>query len=240
MTIPLPACAPRPPTTDSLRAPTIHWLTSDAPVSYPEAVTFMEERVAAIRDGRAEEAIWLLEHPPLYSAGTSAGTGELLQPGRFPVYPSGRGGKYTYHGPGQRVVYVMLDLKRRGADVRAFVCALEGWIIAALARCGVQGERRQGRVGIWVPSAGGEAKIAALGVRVRRWVSYHGIAINVAPNLEHFSGIVPCGLASFGVTSLANLGLGTLMGDLDRALRETVAVVLGEEPCQLKDGVLRL
>lgn len=221
-----------------LAVPIIQWLTSDGPVDYPKAVSFMEARVAAIRDGTTTEAIWLLEHPPLYTAGTSASAGELLQPGRFPVYPSGRGGKFTYHGPGQRVVYVMLDLKRRGGDVRAFVRALEGWIIATLAQFGVHGERREGRVGIWVTTATGEAKIAALGVRVRRWVSYHGIAINIEPNLEHFSGIVPCGLAAFGVTSLADLGIGAHIADVDRALRKTITSVVGEAPCQLEDGVL--
>jgi lipoate-protein ligase B len=218
-----PAAAGGDPALDA--AGPIHWRISDTPVGYPEAVALMEARVAAIRRGEAPELIWLLEHPPLYTAGTSAGAGELLQPGRFPVYPSGRGGRYTYHGPGQRVVYVMLDLKRRGGDIRCFVHTLEAWIIATLAVFGVVGERRDGRIGIWVTAGGHEAKIAALGVRVRRWVSYHGIAINIDPNLEHFAGIIPCGLAGYGVTSLAALGLSIGAADVDRALEETFASV---------------
>lgn len=214
----------------------IDWLTSRAPVDYPAAVRFMEDRVVAIRGGTAAEAVWLLEHPPLYTAGTSAGAGELLQPGRFPVHASGRGGRYTYHGPGQRVVYVMLDVKQRGGDIRAFVHALEAWIIATLARFGVRGERRDGRVGIWVVTAGGEAKIAAIGVRVRRWVSYHGIAVNVDPDLGHFAGIVPCGLATYGVTSLAALGVTADLGDLDRVLWETFPSVFDANHSQLKVG----
>lgn len=203
----------------------VHWQRSDTPVAYLDAVASMEARVAAIRRGEAPELIWLLEHPPLYTAGTSAGEGELLQPGRFPVYPSGRGGRYTYHGPGQRVVYVMLDLKRRGGDVRRFVHSLEAWIITVLGRFGVEGERREGRIGIWVTTGGREAKIAALGVRVRRWVSYHGIAINIDPDLEHFTGIVPCGLAGYGVTSLAALGITVGPAEVDRVLQETFASV---------------
>jgi lipoyl(octanoyl) transferase len=188
----------------------------------------MEARVAAIREGRAPELVWLVEHPPLYTAGTSARDGDLLQPDRFPVYRSGRGGEFTYHGPGQRVVYVMLDLKRRGPDVRRFVSDLEEWIIRALAAFSVEGERREGRVGIWVARGKErEDKIAAIGVRVRRWVTYHGIAINVEPDLDHFSGIVPCGISAHGVTSLVDLGLPIGLPDLDAALRAAFPGVFG-------------
>jgi lipoyl(octanoyl) transferase len=187
----------------------------------------MESRVAAIRGGAASELVWLLGHPPLYTAGTSARPEDLLEPGRLPVYRAGRGGRYTYHGPGQRVVYVMLDLARRGEDVRCYVHRLEEWGIRTLARFGVAGERRAGRVGIWVGSGASEAKIGAIGVRVRRWVTYHGMAINVDPELEHFRGIVPCGIAGHGVTSLAALGIGTTMAEFDAALRETFAGVFG-------------
>lgn len=205
------------------RVGAIDWLVSDAPVAYPAAVAFMEDRIEAIRAGRAGEAIWLLEHPALYTAGTSARPEELLDAAALPVFPSGRGGRYTYHGPGQRVAYVMLDLRRRGADVRAYVQALEGWVIAALARLGVRGERRCDRIGIWVKRSGGrEAKIAAIGVRVRRWITFHGIAINVDPRLDHFAGIVPCGIAEHGVTSLADLGLDATLADVDAALRATL------------------
>jgi lipoyl(octanoyl) transferase len=195
-------------------------------VDYPAAVGFMERRVEAIRDGRAAETVWLLEHPPLYTAGTSADADELLDAERFPVYRTGRGGRYTYHGPGQRVAYVMLDLRRRGPDVRAYVRALEGWLIATLARLGVNGECRAGRVGIWVRLGDGrEAKIAALGVRVRRWITYHGIALNVNPELSHFDGIVPCGIAGHGVTSLHALGVTVGMDEVDAALRDTFGPV---------------
>jgi lipoyl(octanoyl) transferase len=200
-------------------SPPVTWLRAGEPVAYPDAVAFMERRVAAIYQGAAPETVWLLEHPPLYTAGTSAQPRELLAPQQFPVYLTGRGGRFTYHGPGQRVAYVMLDLRRRGADVRAFVSALEGWVIAALARFGVVGERRDGRVGIWVVRPdGAEAKIAAIGVRIRRWISYHGIAVNVAPDLSHFAGIIPCGLAGFGVTSLAALGVAADLDTVDAAL----------------------
>ncbi len=199
----------------------MEWLKTDEAVDYEAALAFMESRVAAIRGGTADEAVWLLEHPPLYTAGTSADPADLLQPDRFPVYDAGRGGQYTYHGPGQRVAYVMLDLKKRGADVRRYVHDLEEWIIATLARLGVRGERRQGRIGIWVAREGGrEDKIAALGVRVRRWVSFHGIAINVAPDLSHFAGIVPCGIQEYGVTSLADLGIPATMEELDAHLKD--------------------
>ncbi len=205
------------------KADRVEWRVSPGLVAYEEAVAEMERRVAAIRAGEAPELVWLLQHPPLYTAGTSAVPEELLEPTRFPVYRAGRGGRYTYHGPGQRVAYVMLDLARRGEDVRCYVHNLEEWAIRALARFGVIGERRPGRVGIWVASGGGEAKIAAIGVRVRRWVTYHGMAINIAPDLDHFSGIVPCGIAGYGVTSLAALGVPATMADVDAALRETFA-----------------
>jgi lipoyl(octanoyl) transferase len=204
----------------------IEWRISTDPVAYPEAVDFMEWRVRAIRDGEAKEMIWLLEHPPLYTAGTSARAEDLLEPGRFPVYRSGRGGQYTYHGPGQRVAYVMLDLQRRGPDLRAYVTALEEWIIRALARFNVVAGRRSGRVGIWVARGGDrEDKIAAIGVRVRRWVTYHGVAINLEPDLSHFEGIVPCGISEHGVTSLVDLGLPVTMADLDVALKEAYGEV---------------
>ena len=204
------------------------WRIDDERVAYPQALALMERRVAMIRAGAAPELVWLLEHPPFYTAGTSAQSDHLLLPHRFPVYEAGRGGQYTYHGPGQRVVYLMLDLKRRRPDVRHYVWSLEEWIIRTLARFNIKGERRAGRIGIWVVKPSGvEAKIAALGVRVRRWVSYHGIAINLDPDLEHFAGIVPCGLAGFGVTSIADLGLTTSMAELDRALQETFEDVFG-------------
>lgn len=199
----------------------VEWRIADEPVSYPEAVAEMEARIAAIQDGTAPELVWLLEHPPLYTAGTSAKPEDLLDAGRFPVYASGRGGQYTYHGPGQRVAYVMLDLKRRNADVRCYVKDLEEWVIRTLARFNVTGERRDGRVGIWVAEGGHEDKIAAIGVRVRRWVTYHGIAINVDPDLDHFSGIVPCGIAQHGVTSLWRLGVTPTLAEVDSALMAT-------------------
>ena len=203
----------------------VEWLISDAPVPYPEAVAAMEARVADIAEGRASEQVWLLEHPPLYTSGTSGKTADLLDP-RFPVFDSGRGGQLTYHGPGQRVAYVMLDLKRRRPDVRAYVAGLEQWIIRTLAAFNVRGARREDRVGVWVarPDKGNgfEDKIAAIGVRVRRWVSFHGISINVDPDLTHFSAIVPCGVTDprYGVTSLADLGLTATSADVDIALRQ--------------------
>jgi lipoyl(octanoyl) transferase len=200
----------------------IEWQVSGAPVAYEPAVAAMEARVAAIRAGEAPELVWLLEHPPLYTAGTSARAGDLVEPGLFPVHRSGRGGQYTYHGPGQRVGYVMLDLRQRGADLRAYVHALEEWLILTLARFGVAGERREGRVGIWIAEGGGrESKIAAIGVRVRHWVSFHGVALNVAPDLGHYRGIVPCGISEHGVTSLARLGVTADMPAVDAALRAT-------------------
>jgi len=196
------------------------WAVSSRPVPYPEAVAAMEARVAAIAEGAASEQIWLLEHPPIYTAGTSARDEDLIE-ARFPVYRTGRGGQFTYHGPGQRVAYAMLDLKRRKPDVRAFVCDLEEWLIQALAELGVKGERREGRVGIWVQRGMREDKIAALGVRIKRWVSFHGVALNVDPDLSHFTGIVPCGVTQHGVTSLADLGIVAGMADVDVALKRS-------------------
>ncbi|MGE0254160.1 MAG: lipoyl(octanoyl) transferase LipB [Alphaproteobacteria bacterium] len=209
------------------------WRIETAPVDYAEAVSAMEARVAAIRAGTARELVWLLEHPALYTAGTSARDADLLDAGGLPVHRTGRGGQLTWHGPGQRVVYVMLDLARRGPDLRRYVRGLEGWTIAALAHLGVAGERRDGRVGIWVARGGGrEDKIAAIGVRVRHWVSYHGIAINVAPDLRHYAGIVPCGIADarYGVTSLADLGVNAGMMALDDALRATFVAAFAGTP----------
>jgi lipoyl(octanoyl) transferase len=200
----------------------IEWRTDSKPVDYLDAVAAMERRVAAIRAGGAAELVWLLEHPSLYTAGTSSRAEDLLDPDRLPVYRAGRGGRYTYHGPGQRIAYVMLDLRRRGQDIRCYVHQLEEWVILTLSRLGVAGERREGRVGIWVrrPS-GDEEKIAAIGVRVRQWVTYHGLALNVDPELDYYRGIVPCGLADYGVTSLAQLGIDATREDVDVALRET-------------------
>lgn len=205
--------------------PAPEWITAPAPVGYPEALAFMERRAAEIADGEAGEAVWLLEHPPLYTAGTSAKEADLLDAGGFPVYPAGRGGQYTYHGPGQRVGYTMLDVKARGGDIRKFVHALEAWLILALARLGVTGERRAGRIGIWVadPATGSENKIAALGIRVRRGVSFHGVSLNVDPDLSHFAGIVPCGISQYGVTSLRALGKPASMAAVDDALKASFA-----------------
>ena len=205
------------------------WSVSAGLVAYPDAVRAMEERVAAIGRGTALERVWLLEHPPLYTAGTSAKDQDLLE-ARFPVFKTGRGGQYTYHGPGQRVAYVMLDLNRRGRpDVRRFVRDLEEWLIRALSRLGVTGERRKGRVGIWVAHGGHEDKIAAIGVRLKHWVSYHGISLNVSPDLSHYSGIVPCGIAGddLGVTSLAALGIGASLFDTDIALKSAFVEIFG-------------
>jgi lipoyl(octanoyl) transferase len=220
-----------------IERPSPEWRISDQPVSYEEALAAMEARVAEIRAGRARELVWLLEHPPLYTAGTSARAIDLLQPVRFPVHAAGRGGQYTYHGPGQRVVYVMLDLRQRKCDVRRFVFDLEEWTIRALARFNVRAERRPGRVGVWVarpekpPALDGaprEEKIAAIGVRIRHWVSFHGISINVEPDLSHYDGIVPCGIAEHGVTSLVDLGLPVTLADLDDALQVAFDEVFGE------------
>ena len=213
----------------------VEWRISERPQAYPEAVAAMEARVAEIRAGRAPELVWLLEHPPLYTAGTSADDADLVDPDRFPVYRTGRGGQYTYHGPGQRVAYVMLDLQRRGGDLRRYVQDLEDWLIRTLASFNVTGERREGRVGIWIDRerlggpAGREDKIAAIGVRVRRWVTYHGIALNVEPDLGHFEGIVPCGVRAHGVTSLVDLGLPVTLADVDVALQAAFEEVFGLE-----------
>ena len=215
----------------------VEWTVSPSLVSYPDALAAMEERAAAIAAGEADEQVWLLEHPPLYTAGTSAKAADLLQDDRFPVFQTGRGGEFTYHGPGQRVAYVMLDLKRRRQDVRAFVSALEEWIIQTLDAFNVRGERREDRVGVWVvrpdrpPLPDGspaEDKVAAIGIRLRKWVSLHGIALNVEPDLEHFGGIVPCGISGYGVTSLVDLGLPVTMADVDLAMLKAFRSVFGE------------
>jgi len=221
----------------------VEWRISDAPVPYPDAVAAMEQRVAAIAAGEAAELVWLLEHPPLYTSGTSGKSADLLEP-RFPVFQTGRGGQFTYHGPGQRVAYVMLDLKRRRPDVRAYVAGLEEWIIRTLSSFHVRGERREDRVGVWVrrPDKGPdfEDKIAAIGVRLKRWVSFHGIAINVEPDLSHFSAIVPCGVADprFGVTSLVDLGHPAALTDVDLALRQAFEDVFGASNAALPETVV--
>ena len=204
----------------------VQWKTSDGLVPYPQAVAEMEARVAAITDGTAGELVWLLEHPPIYTAGTSAQESDLLD-ARFLVYRTGRGGQFTYHGPGQRVGYAMLDLKHRKPDVRAYVCDLEQWLIETLKQLGVKGERRRGRVGIWVVRGEREDKIAALGVRIKRWVTFHGVALNVAPDLSHFSGIVPCGVRAHGVTSIADLGIDVSMAEVDIALKGSFQKIFG-------------
>ena len=215
----------------------VEWITSAGLTGYEEAVERMEARAGAIAAGRAGEAVWLLEHPPLYTAGTSARPEDLTDPDRFPVFPSRRGGQYTYHGPGQRIAYVMLDVAARGRDLRAFVAAIEDWVIATLADFGVKGERREGRVGVWVarpekpPLADGtprEDKIAAIGLRLRKWISFHGLSINVDPDLSHYEGIVPCGIAGHGVTSLADLGIPATMADVDAALKRNFTTVFGQ------------
>lgn len=212
----------------------VDWTIDDAPVDYLSAVATMEAHVDAIRAEGADERVWLLEHPSLYTAGTSANEQDLLTPERFPVHKTGRGGQYTYHGPGQRVGYVMLDLKRRQEDVRCYVHALEEWLIRALDQFNVEAERREGRVGLWVRREDlhnplREDKIAAIGVRVRRWVTFHGVAVNLDPDLEHFGGIVPCGIAEHGVTSLSDLGLTVTMAELDMALRDAFEDVFGPD-----------
>lgn len=217
----------------------ITWARSDSLVPYPDALARMEAQVAGIRVGTAPELLWFLEHPPLYTAGTSAKPADLLQPDRFPVYEARRGGEYTYHGPGQRVVYAMLDLEKRGRDIRAFVAQLEHWVISTLAEFNLRGEIREGRVGVWIkrpdkaPLPDGtprEDKIAAIGLRVRKWVSFHGISINVEPELEHFDGIVPCGITGHGVTSLVDLGYPVTLEDLDAILLAKFAEMFGEAP----------
>ena len=209
----------------------VEWAVSDGYVPYPQAVAFMEDRAARIANGEAAELVWLLEHAPLYTAGTSAKPDDLLMPDRFPVYQTGRGGEYTYHGPGQRVAYVMLDLTRRGRDVRALIQSLEKWLIATAAQFDVVAGPREGRVGVWVDrGAEREDKIAAIGVRLRRWVSFHGIAFNVAPDLTHFGGITPCGISDprYGVTSLKDLGLDVSMADFDTALHLAFTEIFGD------------
>lgn len=209
------------------------WIVAPAPVPYPEALAFMEARVAAIHAGEAREMVWLIEHPPLYTAGVSAKKEDLIAPDRFEVFDAGRGGQYTYHGPGQRVVYVMLDLNQRRKDVRAFVEALEQWIIATLWRFNVEGHIRNGRVGVWVERRDKgyepltEDKIAAIGIKLRRWVSFHGISLNVEPDLTHFDGIVPCGITEHGVTSLLDLGLPVTMDEVDYALKSSFEAIFG-------------
>ena len=213
----------------------IEWRVSESPVPYEEALAFMESRAAAVRAGEASECVWLLEHPPLFTAGTSADPAELMNPLDFPVYEAGRGGRYTYHGPGQRVGYLILDLDKRGRDVRNLVHSLEGWIIATLADLGVEAHRAPGRIGIWVGDGPAEAKIGALGSRVKRWVTLHGFAINVDPDLTHFGGIVPCGISDFGVTSLAAEGKEMPMSRVDAALKRSFHRFLNDlaEPHQV-------
>jgi lipoyl(octanoyl) transferase len=213
-----------------LASETVEWRVSGGLTGYEEAVAGMEDAVSSVLSG-GPELVWLVEHPPLYTAGTSAKPEDLLEPGKLPVYASGRGGQYTYHGPGQRVAYAMLDLTRRGPDLRAFVASLEEWLIRTVAAFGVTAERRAGRVGLWVPrperGEGAEDKIAAIGIRVRRWVSFHGVALNVSPDLSHYDGIVPCGVRDQGVTSLADLGVAASMADVDRVLRREFEALFG-------------
>jgi lipoyl(octanoyl) transferase len=209
------------------------WEVAQRPVPYPEAVARMEMQVAAIHAGTERELVWLLEHPPLYTAGTSARAEDLVTPDLLPVFKTGRGGQFTYHGPGQRVGYVMLDLKQRGSDVRRFVGDLEEWLIRTLDAFGVKGERRSDRIGVWVTRSGGrEDKIAALGVRVRRWITFHGVSLNVGPNLAHYAGIVPCGISQHGVTSLKDLGIDVPMAQVDQAMRESFDDVFGAVPAR--------
>ncbi|MFH1157915.1 MAG: lipoyl(octanoyl) transferase LipB [Pseudomonadota bacterium] len=204
------------------------WQTERTPVDYDRAVSFMEDKVRKIRELDEPDFVWLLEHPPLYTAGTSAKAEDMLDPA-FPVYQTGRGGQYTYHGPGQRIAYVMMNLKPRGGDVRRYVHDLEEWVITALKTFDVKGERRPGRVGVWVAAKGSEAKIAAVGVRVRRWVTYHGVSINLDPDLSHYDGIVPCGIKGYGVTSLKALSVGASMQELDKALFKSWDSIFGEK-----------
>jgi lipoyl(octanoyl) transferase len=213
----------------------IEWRVSEGLVAYEDAFAFMNARAAAIAEGQASECVWLLQHPPLFTAGTSADPAELMNPLGFPVHEAGRGGRYTYHGPGQRIGYLMLDLDKRGRDIRRFVHSLEGWIIATLGDLGVAAHRAPGRIGIWVGDGRDEAKIAALGIRVKRWVTLHGFSINVDPDLAHFGGIVPCGISEFGVTSLAKLGKETTMTSVDDSLKRNLCQLLNElsERCKV-------
>lgn len=212
-------------------SPPVEWAIAEGLTDYDQAVAFMEARAAAIAEGQARELVWLVEHPPLYTAGTSAQDSDLVDPDRFPIHKTGRGGQYTYHGPGQRVAYVMLDLKRRTPDLRRFVAALEAWLIGTLDGFNIRGERREDRVGVWVrrPDKGetAEDKIAAIGIRVRKWVTFHGISLNVEPDLSHFSGIVPCGVTKHGVTSLVDLGLPVAMPEADAVLRQAFEAIFG-------------
>lgn len=213
----------------------MEWIVSETPQDYQAVVSAMEKRVGAIRAGSADDLVWLLEHPPLYTAGTSADPSDLLT-ARFPVFQTGRGGEYTYHGPGQRVAYVMLDLKKRqqAPDIKKYVCQLEEWVIRSLAHFGIKGERREGRIGIWVATPLGEKKIAAVGVRIRHWVTYHGVAVNIHPDLTHFGGIVPCGIREYGVTSLQDLGKSVSMNEFDTVLKQEFEGVFGSMPlCEL-------
>jgi len=209
----------------------VEWAIAEGLTPYEQAVAFMEARAQAIADGKARELVWLVEHPPLYTAGTSAQESDLVDPNRFPVHPSGRGGQYTYHGPGQRVAYVMLDLRRRNPDLRRYVAALEAWLIQTLDAFNIRGERREDRVGVWVrrPDKGeaAEDKIAAIGIRVRRWITYHGVSLNVEPDLSHFSGIIPCGVTQHGVTSLMDLGIPVTMPEVDAVLRRAFETIFG-------------
>ncbi len=227
------ATHPLPDRADPAAAAGVEWRVSPGLTPYPEALRTMTERAESIRADGAPELVWLLEHPPLYTAGTSADPAELFNPRGFPVYAAGRGGRYTYHGPGQRVGYVLIDLDRRGRDVRRFVHALEGWVIGALADLGVEARRAPGRIGIWVDKGGTEAKIGALGLRVRRWVTMHGFSVNLAPELSHFSGIVPCGIADFPVTSLDEMGIADVQPRFDLALRHR----LGDFLFSLEGGI---
>ena len=234
-----PHAFPKAPGSDPVAGP-VGWRVTDAPVDYAAAVAWMEARAAAIARGAAPECVWLLEHPPLYTAGTSARPADLVAPGRFPVHATGRGGQYTYHGPGQRVAYVMLDLDRRSRDLRAYVASLEAWLIETLAAFNVRAERREDRVGVWVrrPEKGPEVedKIAAIGIRVRRWVSFHGISLNVEPDLAHFDGIVPCGVREHGVTSLVDLGLPVSMPEVDMQLRVAFEDIFGATTIEVSES----
>jgi lipoyl(octanoyl) transferase len=213
-------------------SPPVEWVIAEGPVGYEDAVAEMESRVGMIAAGAARERVWLVEHPPLYTAGTSARDEDLVEPDRFPVFRSGRGGQFTYHGPGQRVAYVMLDLGRRTPDLRRYVTALEAWLIGTLAEFNIRGERREDRVGVWIrrpdKGAAAEDKIAAVGIRVRRWVTFHGVSLNVEPDLSHFSGIVPCGVRQHGVTSLVDLGIPVSMPEVDALLRRNFETIFGE------------
>ena len=233
-----PHAFPKRPGSDPVADP-VAWRVSDTPVDYAAAVAWMEARAEAIARGVAPECVWLLEHPPLYTAGTSARPEDLVAPGRFPVHATGRGGQYTYHGPGQRVAYVMLNLDRRSRDLRAYVASLEAWLIATLAAFNVRAERRENRVGVWVrrpeKGVGVEDKIAAIGIRVRRWVSFHGISLNVEPDLTHFDGIVPCGVREHGVTSLVDLGLPVSMAEVDMQLRAAFEEIFGATTREVAD-----